>query len=497
MALEMTADFLVVGGGVNGTAIARDLAGRGARVVLAEKGDLAGATSSASTKLIHGGLRYLEHYEFRLVREALMEREVLWAMAPHIIWPLRFVLPYHSGLRPALLLRLGLFLYDHLGGRKQLAATKRVNLSGAPLGEGLCTDFRFGFEYSDAWVDDARLVVLNALDAAERGAQILTRTEVTSLQRDPKTWTATLVNAKGETSRVTANNLINAAGPWVGKVLGLTGSNQVRGVRLIKGSHMVVRRLFPHDRAFIFQNRDGRIVFAIPYERDFTLIGTTDEEFQGDAAQVCASPAEITYLCKAVSEYLQKPVEPQDVVWTYAGVRALYDDGSGRPEEVTRDYVLELDASAAPILSVFGGKITTSRRLAEEAVARFRGLDAVADRPAWTAKSRLPGGDFPLTGFEAELKRLKADYDFLAPDAARRLLRAYGSRARLILKTAACAADLGEDFGGGLTRAEVDYLIEAEWALTLEDILWRRSKLGLVLDAAQQARLGAYLESRV
>ncbi len=486
-------DIAIIGGGVNGCGVARDAAGRGASVVLFEKGDLSGATSSASTKLIHGGLRYLEHYEFRLVREALMEREVLWAMAPHIIWPLRFVLPHHKGLRPAWLLRLGLFLYDHLGGRKLLPATRTLDLRRDPAGQGLAPGFTMGFEYSDCWVEDSRLVVLTAKDAAERGASIRPRTPVTSLQRHADRWLIT-TRSGGETRVTQAKVLINTAGPWVGEVLAMTGSNSPSRARLVKGSHIVVRRLFDHDRAYIFQNGDGRIVFAIPYEGDYTLIGTTDSDYQGDPGTVAASPEDVAYLCRSVSAYLAKPVTPDEVVWTFAGVRPLLDDGSGKPEEATRDYVLELDtAGGAPVVSVFGGKITTARRLAESVIDKLKGLDPVADARSWSGTEPLPGGDFPATGFPALVATLRADYPWADEDLVLRLARAYGGRARRILTGAKGMADLGAVFGADLTAREVDYLRKEEWAATADDILWRRSKLGLRFTPEQTAALDAYL----
>jgi glycerol-3-phosphate dehydrogenase len=488
-------DIAVIGGGVNGCGVAREAQGRGASVILLEQGDLAGATSSASTKLVHGGLRYLEHYEFRLVREALMEREVLWAMAPHIIWPLRFVLPHHKGLRPAWLLRLGLFLYDHLGGRKLLPATRTLNLRTDAAGKGLASGYSLGFEYSDAWVEDSRLVVLNAMDARARGAVIRTRTRVTSLERKDDRWVISTVNASGTTSTVQAKILINTAGPWVGQVLAMTGSNSPSKARLVKGSHIVVPRLFQHDRAYIFQNGDGRIVFAIPYERDFTLIGTTDSDYQGDPAAVAASPEEVSYLCAAVSEYLATPVTPDQVVWTYAGVRPLLDDGSGRPEEATRDYVLELDQHGAPVVSVFGGKITTYRRLAEAVIHKLSGLSTIADKPSWSGAAPLPGGDFAPSGFEALVQSMSHANPWVEPGLLRRLLRAYGTRTRRILEGCHSMADLGQDFGAGLTEREVAYLRREEWAVSADDIVWRRSKLGLRLSPEQKARLSAWLET--
>src|SRR4051812_36305045 len=394
-------DLLVIGGGVNGCGIARDATGRGLSVTLAEKGDLAGATSSSSTKLIHGGLRYLEYREFRLVREALIEREVLLRAAPHIVWPLRFVLPHHEGLRPWPVLRLGLFLYDHLGGRRILPPTRGLDLRSDPAGAPLKPEYHRAFEYSDCWVEDARLVALNARDAADRGATVLTRTRCVSARREGGLWQATLRDeATGAVTEVAARGLVNAGGPWVTEVLGgVAGLNTPARVRLVKGSHIVTRKLYDHDRCYIFQNADGRICFAIPYEEDFTLIGTTDQEFTGDPADAAISEAETAYLCRAVSDYFRRPVTRADVVWSYAGVRPQYDDGASRAQEATRDYVLTLDAQQgeAPLLSVFGGKITTYRRLAEAALAKLVPHFPQMRGP-WTANARLPGGDFPWNG---------------------------------------------------------------------------------------------------
>ncbi|WP_269585643.1 glycerol-3-phosphate dehydrogenase [Roseibium sp. Sym1] len=489
-------DLLVIGGGINGTGIARDAVGRGASVMLVEMGDLAGATSSASTKLIHGGLRYLEYYEFDLVRKALKEREVLWRMAPHIAWPLRFILPHHKDLRPAWLLRLGLFLYDHLGGRKLLPATKTVRLDQQPFSQGLKQLFHKGFEYSDCWVDDARLVVLNARDAADRGADIRTRTKCVSARRDGDTWTALLKDlATGEESTVTAKVIVNAAGPWVADMLnGVVGSNNSSRIRLVKGSHIIVPRQFDHDRCFIFQNGDGRIVFAIPYENDFTLVGTTDVDFTGDLGEVEISQDEIAYLCKAVSEYLEKPVTPADVVHTYSGVRPLYDDGAKDAKAATRDYVLELDGGAdtPAVLSVFGGKITTYRKLAEQVLAKLEPY-LPFERGVWTAGAPLPGGDFKVDAFDDEVARLEKDYPFLGQVLATRLIRLYGTDARHFLGEAKSTADLGQCFGYNLYEAEVKWLMEREWARTAADVLWRRTKLGLRLSSEEAAVLEAFM----
>ena len=484
-------DLAIIGGGINGAGIARDAAGRGWSVYLCEQGDLGSATSSASTKLIHGGLRYLEHYEFRLVREALMEREVLWAIAPHIVWPLRFVLPHHRGLRPAWLLRLGLFLYDHIGGRRALPATKTLDLRQDPAGHPLKPAFTRGFEYSDCWVEDSRLVVLNARDAADRGATIETRTRCLSAERTGETWTIT-VQSNTHQRTLRARTLVNAAGPWVAETLGtVIRANAPAKIRLVQGSHIVIRRKYPHDRCYIFQNADSRIFFAIPYERDFTLIGTTDHDWQGAPGAVKISDDEITYLCAGASAYFREPVTPADVVWTYTGVRPLYDDGATAAQEATRDYVLSLDApeGQGALLSVFGGKITTHRRLAEAALEKLAPqLPPPHGAPAgWTGKSPLPGGDFPKQGFETLLAETRARAPFLPEPTARRLVRAYGTKTAILLNGATRLEDLGPTLGADLTEAEIRYLQTHEFARTAEDIVWRRSKLGLRLSPAEIA----------
>lgn len=476
-------DIFVIGGGINGVGIARDAVGRGYSVALAEMNDLASGTSSWSTKLIHGGLRYLEHYEFRLVREALTEREVLWKMAPHIIWPMRFVLPHHKGMRPAWLLRLGLFLYDYIGGRKKLPPTKVLNLKSDPAGKPLKPIFSKAFEYSDCWVNDARLVALNARDAADRGAHIRTRCKVTNLAKDGDVWRVTLTdidtNARTE---LTARCIVNAAGPWVDQVLsGALGQNDAHNVRLVQGSHIVVRKKFDDPRAFFFQNSDGRIFFGIPYEQDFTLIGTTDRDYDGDPKDVKISPEETAYLCHAASEYFREPVAEEDIVWTYSGVRPLYDDGASKAQEATRDYVLKhQDAVGPQMINIFGGKITTYRRLAESMMEK---VEAAIGRkgPAWTATSTLPGGDFDMESFDEQLAQLKLDYNFLEDGHAWRLLRLYGTKARVILGDTKSLTDLGDNFGADLTAAEVRYLVEQEWARSADDVLWRRTKRGLVI----------------
>jgi glycerol-3-phosphate dehydrogenase len=487
-------DLAVIGGGVNGAGIARDAAGRGARVLLLERGDLATGTSSNSTKLVHGGLRYLEHYEFALVREALTEREVLWGIAPHIIWPLRFVLPHRPGLRPRWLVRLGLFLYDHLGGRKHLPATKSLDLTSHPAGAPLKPQYTRAFAYSDGWVDDARLVVLNARDAADRGAEVRTRCEVTALVREGDLWR---IEAGGETFRARA--VVNAAGPRVLDLLGRAGEPSAQRLRLVRGSHIVVRRLFDHDFAYFFQLPDGRIFFAIPYEGDFTLIGTTDVDHHGSLDEVRASPEEIAYLCEGASEYFREPVRPEDVVWTYSGVRPLVDDGSGKPEAATRGYRFEIDGDAgeAPLLSVFGGKITTYRELAGAAIRQLVPFLPVLAGPDWTGTAPLPGGDFGRFNAPALARDLAARHPFLAPAEAERLVRLYGTQAADILGDARAAGDLGEHFGHGLTAAEVDHLMNREWARTAEDMLWRRTKLGLRFSPDETARLAAYITERM
>jgi len=490
-------DLAIIGGGVNGCGIARDAAGRGLRVVLFEKDDLASGTSSASTKLIHGGLRYLEHYEFRLVREALIEREVLWALAPHIIRPMRFLLPHHPAIRPAWLLRLGLFIYDHLGGRKALPPTRTLSLASDPAGASLRPDLRGrGFEYSDCWVDDARLVVLNARDAADRGAVIRTRCKVERAERRSDRWVLTAADRwTGRVETVEARVLVNAAGPWVDLVdKTLRPGTAHDRTRLVRGAHIVVPRLFDHDRAYILQNADQRIVFAIPYEGRFTLIGTTDFDHTDSLDEVRASPEEIAYLCEAISSYFTKPVRPSDVVWSYAGVRSLLDDGADAAQAATRDYKLEVEADGgAPLLSVLGGKITTYRRLAEEALSRLTDHLPKLRGREWTGTAPLPGGDFAVSGFPDLVASLAARYSSFDRGCLERLARAYGTRATRILGDARSPDDLGEDFGAGLREAEVRYLMREEWARTSADVIWRRSKLGLAMSSEQIARLDDWM----
>ncbi len=446
-------------------------------MLLLEQGDLAGATSSASTKLIHGGLRYLEYYEFRLVREALSEREILLKAAPHLVRPLRFVLPHHAGLRPWWMIRAGLFLYDHLGGRKLLSPTRTLDLAHDPA---LKPGFGRGFEYSDCSVDDARLVVLTVRDAALKGADIRTRTRCEAARPVDGMWSLTLGDGREERARV----LVNAAGPWVSQVLSsVVVQDAPTRVRMVKGSHIVTRRLFEGDRAFIFQNADGRVCFAIPYQQDFTLIGTTDEEYTGDPRGVAISPTEETYLLTAVNDYLRTQVTAADIVWRYAGVRPLRDDGASKAQEATRDYVLELSGTP-PVLSVFGGKITTYRRLAEAAMDRLAPFIPGLPGP-WTAHATLPGGDFPWDGIDALTQDLLSRHQSLTPATARRLVHAYG--------TLASNVPGGTDLGAGLTEGEVDWLVRNEYARGVEDIVWRRTKLGLRLTAAETDRLARHL----
>lgn len=486
-------DLLVIGGGINGAGIARDAAGRGLSVCLVEKDDLASATSSASTKLVHGGLRYLEHYEFRLVRESLIERERLLGIAPHIIWPMRFVLPHDKGLRPKWMLRLGLFLYDHIGGRKLLPPTRTVDLSMPPHDAVLEDRLTRGFEYSDCWVEDARLVVLNCMDASERGADIRTRTECVALARGEDRWTARLAGQDGE-YEISADKVVNAAGPWVDTVLNRALPNERHeNLRLVKGSHLIFPRLFEGEHAYIFQNRDGRIIFAIPYEQEFTLVGTTDVMFTGDPAGIDISAEEASYICDAVNEYLKVDLSPEQAAASYAGVRPLYEDKSASNSTVTRDYQFELDAGehgdGPKLLSIFGGKLTTYRKLAEHALEKL-GIPG----SSWTADADLPGGDIDPGAFDAFVELQRARYPWLAPQAVLRLARAYGTRMDKVIGDAARIADLGVHFGGDLYQREVEYLVAEEFARTSEDVLRRRSKLYLHLSDGEQAALARWFD---
>jgi glycerol-3-phosphate dehydrogenase len=513
-AQPQVADLFIIGGGINGCGIARDAVGRGLSVVLAEQGDLAQATSSASTKLFHGGLRYLEYFEFRLVREALEERETLLVAMPHISWPMRFVLPYHKdmrfegdtptgrlvssfmpwmkGRRPGWLIRLGLFLYDTLGGRKILPATKTLDLRSDPAGKPLQSRFAKAFEYSDCWIEDSKLVSLNARDAAERGAQILTRTCVVSAERQGDLWLIVTEGDRG-TQTHTARALVNVGGPWVEDIIrNVARINSSEGVRLVRGSHIVTKRLFDHDRCYFFQGTDGRIIFAIPYEQDFTLIGTTDKDHKGAPGAVSCTDEERDYLCAFASQYFARPVTAADVVWTYAGVRPLYNDGASSATAATRDYVLSLDDRGAPLLNVFGGKITTYRRLAEGALAKLTPFFPAA-KGAWTARVPLPGGDFPHGDVARLVAELKQRFAFLSDYWAARLIRAYGSEAVQVLGDARSAADLGQDFGATLTEAEVRWLMNHEFARAAADVVWRRTKLGLRMTADQIAALNDFM----
>jgi glycerol-3-phosphate dehydrogenase len=487
-------DIAIIGGGINGAGIARDAAGRGLSVVLLEQNDLAAGTSSASSKLIHGGLRYLEHGALRLVREALLEREVLLRTAPHLVRPMRFVLPPTPGPRFAPLLRLGLFIYDHIGARRLLPPTITIDLTRHAAGVPLKPQYRFAYEYSDCAVDDSRLVVLSALDAAERGASIRTRTRLVAAERRADEWRL-LLDSHGSEERITAGVLVNAAGPWAPQVAQtILRMPLPRPMRLVQGSHIVVRRRFTHDSGYLLQTDDRRIVFALPFG-DYTLIGTTDRPFTGDLAAPVPSPEEIAYLCRAANVYFRETVTPDEVIWRYAGVRSLQDDGRGRPEDVTRDYALAFDAAAdrAPLLTVYGGKITTFRRLAEDAVGRMPLPAGLKAGPAWTRDAPLPGGEFGYDEVDAVAARIQRQWPFLAAGTAQRLVRAYGLRAKRILEGATSMADLGPVFAADLTAAEVRYLMQAEWAATAEDVLWRRSKIGLAASAAQQAELAHFM----
>ncbi len=490
-------DMLIIGGGINGTAIARDAAGRGLKVLLCEKDDLASHTSSSSTKLIHGGLRYLEHYEFRLVRESLIEREVLLRAAPHIIRPMRFVLPYDEGLRPAWMLRLGLFLYDSLGGRKELPGTKTVKLTQAPHKGVLESRLKKGFEYSDCWVEDARLVVLNAIDARDKGAEVQTEAYVSDIVPIKEGYQAKLNRSDKNHEIITAKCVVNTAGPWVDEVLmGVKGQSNQSSVRLVKGSHIVTKRLFEGDHAYIFQNQDNRIIFAIPYERNFTLIGTTDVPYTHADGPVKISQDEINYLVSAANEYFEHDITSDDVAWTYSGVRPLYDDKAKNASAVTRDYVLNIDefTDGAPFLSVYGGKITTSRKLAEHAMQKLLKYFDEAGKD-WTEKARLPGGDIDGTDFDDYFERLSSKYGWMPAGLLRRLARAYGSRIDLLMGDAKSMDDMGEIFADNLTEREINYLRKYEWVKSADDILWRRTKLGVHMNEDQQQALKNWFDN--
>ena len=492
-----TYQLFIVGGGINGCGIARDAAGRGLSVCLAEQSDLAGATSSGSTKLIHGGLRYLEHYEFALVRKSLTERETLWKIAPHLIRPLRFVLPHHKGLRPAWLIRLGLALYDHLGGRKQLPTSTTLNLNRDDAGKPLQEQYKKGFEYSDCWVDDARLVVLNALDAARHGANILTRTKVISAKRENDKWKIQTQNSQNEIQTFYADVLINAAGPWVDHFLNTATDDQAPDqIRLVRGSHIVVPRRFDHDRCYLFQNADNRIVFAIPYEDQFTLIGTTDSDYDGNPDQVTITDEEIDYLCQAVGEYFVEPVLPDEVVWSYSALRPLLDSGESDAQFVTRDYQIKTQThqDKMALINIYGGKITTYRLLAEDV------MNAAApylpnESSSWTASQPLPGGEFATDQFPAQVGALVERYPFLTTEHAHRFTRLYGTLVDEILKGKTSYEDMGLHFGGDLYEAEVNYLINNEWATNAQDVLWRRTKEGLKFSVKQREKLEQFFQT--
>jgi D-erythritol 1-phosphate dehydrogenase len=491
-------DIFVIGGGINGAGIARDAAGRGLSVVLCEKDDLAQGTSSRSGKLVHGGLRYLEYYEFRLVREALIEREVLMRNAPHIIWPMRFVLPHSPQDRPAWLVRLGLFLYDNLGGRKQLPGTRTLDLRRDPEGAAIKDTYHKGFEYSDCWVDDARLVILNAVDAAERGARVLTRTPCISARREGQVWRVTTRNSvTGETQEFMAKLLVNAAGPWVRDVVNrVAGSNSTRNVRLVKGSHIIVPKFWKGENAYLVQNHDKRVIFINPYERDKALIGTTDIAYEGLAENVRAEDSEVQYLIDAVNRYFKEQLTRDDVLTTFSGVRPLFDDGQGNPSAVTRDYVFDIEEQGgAPMLNIFGGKITTFRELAERGLHRIRKFFPQMGGD-WTANAPLPGGDMEHADYEAFRNRMKQDYPWMPRELRRHYGRLYGTRIDRIVAGAASLDGLGRHFGGNLYEAEVAYLVNHEWAQTAEDILWRRTKHRLHLTDDQQAAFAAWFEDQ-
>ena len=488
-------DLAVIGGGVNGTGTARDAQGRGLKTLLVEAKDFASGTSSASTKLIHGGLRYLEYYKFRLVAESLRERERLWQMAPHIIWPMRFLLPHHQALRPRWLLRLGLFIYDHLGGRKLLPKARRVDLRQDPAGQLLQPSFETAFEYSDCWVEDSRLVVLNLRDAHRRGAKIMPRTKLVTATFVEGRWLLTVEDqTSGRQHNLIAATLVNAAGPWVDEVLRTAlGRNDIDNIRLVGGSHIVIKRRLPDERSYMFQNADGRVVFAIPYEQDYLLIGTTDNDDVSLDEPLQISDAEIDYLCEVASQYLAETVTPQDVVWHFSGIRPLFNDGANEATEATRDYVITQDSQYSDhLINVFGGKITTYRRLAEEVMTI---VDKAASRRTkkWTAGATLPGGDFDATKFEDLVAKAQADFAFAAAPLIRRLTRLYGTQVWALLKDCQQFSDLGTHFGADLYQAEVDFLVREEWARQAADIVYRRTKLGLRMTVEEIASLQQYL----
>ena len=499
--MSKTYDLFIIGGGINGVGIARDATGRGLSAYVCEQSDLAGQTSSRTTKLIHGGLRYLEYYDFRLVREALLERERVMAIAPHIVEPVRFVIPYRKGIRPAWMVRIGMFLYDHLAKRRWLPGSETIHMKRSSIGDTLQDWLDLAFVYSDCRTDDARLVILNAIDARERGADIHTHTRFVTAKKDGNEWIATVENVKtGQQEDIRAKGIINTAGPWVSKVLKEHLHIKTdKDVRLVQGSHIVVRKMYEGEHAFFFQNPDGRLIFAIPYQDEFTLIGTTDIPYTGDPAAVEISNDEIDYMCKCMNDYFKKPISKEDVIWTFSGVRPLYDDAAKNASAVTRDYVLDLESKAGEpiLLSVFGGKITTFRRLAEHVFEKLEpfipGL-----KPSWTTGAPLPGGDMPDVDFARFLKGARERWPFLSDFTIRRMAHSYGTRMEKFLGNAKSMEELGTNFGADLTKAEVDYLVDQEWAETAEDILWRRSKIGLHVASAEKTaeELIKYLEER-
>lgn len=480
-------DLLVVGGGINGAGIARDAAGRGVKTVLIDQGDFGGATSSASTKLVHGGLRYLEHYEFRLVAESLAEREVVLRLAPHLVAPLRFVMPHVPALRPAWMIRAGLWLYDHMGGQHILPGSKGVRLRGNLSGAGLKPEFTRGFSYFDAWVDDARLVILNLKSARHHGAVLMPRTRLLSAVRKDGYWHATLEDVETERRfELSARVLVNAAGPWVKQVVERTEGQVSAEVRLVKGSHIVVPRVHEGNHAYILQNTDKRVIFVIPYQKSYSLIGTTDIAIEAMSQAQSIAGDEIRYLLAAVNRYLAKGLTEADVVWSYTGVRPLYDDGNGDPAAITRDYTLVVDErDGVAQLAVFGGKLTTYRKLAEAVLDKLVPW-LTYHRGSWTDREALPGGEFDASRRETELASILASYPQLPPEWIRDLFQRHGLCVRAVLEEARILADLGEDFGGGLYEREVDYCVAHEWAMSAEDLLWRRTKAGLHMTAAQR-----------
>lgn len=492
-------DVFIIGGGINGAGIARDASGRGFSVCLCDAGDFGGGTSSASTKLVHGGLRYLEHFEFRLVREALIEREILWQMAPHIIWPLRFILPHHKGLRPAWLLRLGLFLYDHLGGRKLLPATRTLNLQSDMAGKSLRPVFKKAFEYSDCWVEDSRLVILNLQDAKAKGADIRPRTGAHKAEFNNGKWDIELEDKiTGERENIRASVIINATGPWVDEVMkNVFGKNDSKNVRLVRGSHIVIKKKYQHDRAYIFQNSDDRIIFAIPYENDYTLIGTTDAEQDNIFEKPKISQSEIDYLCEMASEYFKEPVKQEDVVWTYSGVRPLYDDGASKAQEATRDYVIRQEETLGDgsLFNIFGGKITTFRRLAESVMEEIEDRLGVR-KNKWTSGAVYSGGDFTTDGYDDLVEQYSSKYPFVQKELMKRLVRLYGTNTLEILNDAKDIKSLGTDFGEGLYQREVEYLMKHEWVFEASDILYRRTKLGIRMTEQQVKKLASWIEKK-